>query len=378
MFQVQKPGFSIREIKWNKFLSAATITVFLLGLSACGGSKKEENIQAKKDSLKIKTYSVNPDKVIGIGRVEPETKFVKLYPEVAGMVDGLFIKSGQEVKRGQLLVALSSTVEAGRIEKAKAQVASQEEQVKSQNAQIRAQETQVQTQQTQINGFEKEIAKARIAVGYAQKNFDRIAKVFNEGAETKATYDNAENQLQSAQAEVERLIAQQNNLKAQQDNLKAQVEIQKAQKTSLSAKVNEFKADVSISEAEKDKRNVYAPVDGKILSVEVTPGAYISPQTVIGEFAPASPVNVVCEIDEMFAEKMTTGQKAVIHLQGSKEMLAEGEVIEVAPYLKQKSLFSDEVGKLEDRRVREVRIRLSNPPANLLYGSRVDCEIKLK
>ena len=354
------------------------IAVFIPFFTACSGGKKEVDPQAKKDSLKMKSYNVNPDKAIGIGRIEPETKFVQLYSEVSGLLEGLYIKSGQEVKKGQLLLSLSSSVENGNIEKAKAQVGTQAVQVKSQDAQIRAQEVQVQTQQTQINGFAKDIAKAQLAVSLAQKNFDRIQKVFQAGAETKSTYDNSENQLQTAQAEVERLIAQQNNLKAQQDNLRAQIEIQKAQQNNLSAKIKELKADVGISEAQRSKRNLYAPADGKILSVEVTEGAYLSPQTLVSEFAPTSPVNVVCEIDELFAGKIEVGQNAFIHLQGSKDNLAQGKVIEVAPYLKQKSLFSDEVGKLEDRRVREVRVRLENPPANILYGARVDCEIQLK
>ena len=46
-----------------------------------------------------------------------------------------------------------------------------------------------------------------------------------------------------------------------------------------------------------------------------------------------------------------------------------------ADFLKRKSLFEDETTQ-EDRRVREVRIRL-NPGANVLINSRVDCIILL-
>lgn len=368
------------------------ILPFLGLLVACGGAKKEETPTVKKDSIISKSYNVETDKAVGIGRIEPEGKFMKIYPEAAGNIQSLNMKTGQDVKKGDVLLVLDNSVEDNKIAKVKAQMESQDVQIQSQSAQVRAQEiqvksqeTQIQSQQTQINGFEKDIAKARIAEKYAQKNFDRIAKTFNEGAETKQNYENAENQLQIAQAEVERLIAQQNNLKAAQDNLraaqdnlKAQIDIQKAQQNNLKAKIGELKADLGISQAEKDKRVLYAPQDGKILSVNVTNGAYITPATSLADFAPQSPVNVVCEIDELFAAKVNIGQKAKVYLQGSKEVLAEGEVIEVAPYLKQKSLFSDEVGKLEDRRVREVRVRLSNPPANLLYGARVDCEVLFK
>jgi len=80
------------------------------------------------------------------------------------------------------------------------------------------------------------------------------------------------------------------------------------------------------------------------------------------------------EVDELFADRVAVGQAAGIRRQGGSEILATGKVVSVAPDLKQKSLFSDEIGKLEDRRVREVRIRL-DPPAGspLLLGARVEC-----
>lgn len=374
------------------FSGSLTAVILLLGLSACGGSKPADKNAAAADSLSNKTYQVDASRAMGIGRIEPEAKFLKLYPETAGNIAQLYLKVGQDVKKGELLLALDASVEEGKIAKVKAQIESQEVQVQSQNAQIRAQElqvkaqdTQIQSQLTQISGFDKDISKARLQVDIAQKNFDRIAKAYNQQAETKQNYDNAENQLEVAKAEVERLIAQQNNLRAQLDNLRAQqeqlrsqIDIQKAQQNNLKAKTGEFKADLGISQTERSKRAVYAPTDGKVLSVNVTEGAYVTPATLLADFAPASALNVVCEIDELFAPKISLGQKAEVFLQGSKEVLATGEVIEVSPYLKQKSLFSDEVGKLEDRRVREVRVRVANPNANLLYGTRVECVILLK
>jgi hypothetical protein len=48
----------------------------------------------------------------------------------------------------------------------------------------------------------------------------------------------------------------------------------------------------------------------------------------------------------------------------------------LSPYLKKKSLFSDDSANMEDRRVREVRIRLTGA-ANLLINSRVEAVIDL-
>lgn len=126
------------------------------------------------------------------------------------------------------------------------------------------------------------------------------------------------------------------------------------------------------------KKNIYALTSGKILSVEIIVGSFLATNTSIGDFAPAAPTVVVAEMDELFAGKIEIGQKAGIRLQGSSKEIAAGKVSEVSPYLRQKSLFSDELGKLEDRRVREIKVRLENPPKELLYGTRVDCVVYLK
>lgn len=357
------------RIQFYFYMKKLTVIVpIFIGIAAvhligCGGGSKKES-EVKKDSIVQKTYDINPDKAIGLGRVEPEMKIVKIYPEVSGVVEVLNVKAGAEVKKGQVLAQLSHALEDAKVVKTKAQF-------ESQNAQIQGFDTQIQTQNTQIAGFEKEIAKALVGVEFAQKNFDRYEKAFKEGAETKATLDNAESQLRTAQAEVERLMAQQNNLRAQVNNLKAQ-------QANLKAQVSALRADQNVAEVERNRREILSVADGKMLSVDITLGSYVSTQTPLGDFAPTSPTNVVAEIDELFANKVAIGQTAKIRLQGSADVITEGKVIDVSAYLKQKSLFSEEIGKLEDRRVREVRVRLENPPASLLYGTRVECVIQLK
>ncbi len=71
------------------------------------------------------------------------------------------------------------------------------------------------------------------------------------------------------------------------------------------------------------------------------------------------------------------GQLAIIRQPGSDRELARGVVFYAAPSLKKKSLFSDDAGNLEDRRVREVRIRVTSGQP-LLYNSRVECVIDTK
>jgi hypothetical protein len=111
--------------------------------------------------------------------------------------------------------------------------------------------------------------------------------------------------------------------------------------------------------------------------LDITLGSLVTPQKSIGVFAPESPLSAWCEIDELFADEVEIGQKAYVRYQGTTDPLVFGIVSFAGPYLRRKSIFSDEVGDLQDRRVREVRITL-DPETSLLFGSRVECVILLK
>jgi hypothetical protein len=84
----------------------------------------------------------------------------------------------------------------------------------------------------------------------------------------------------------------------------------------------------------------------------------------------------ITEVDELFAMKVKKGQRVLINVQGTYEMLSTGTVIYCAPFLSKKSIFNDRADNLEDRRVREVRVRINRPEA-VLIGSRVECVINL-
>jgi multidrug resistance efflux pump len=142
------------------------------------------------------------------------------------------------------------------------------------------------------------------------------------------------------------------------------------------AKLNELLADLNYYQTLLDRKSIKAPTDGTILSIDVKIGSYLDNKTPIGDFAPSGPLIAVTEIDELFADKVQISQKATIRPQGDTIILSAGKVILMAPYLKKKSLFSDNATNLEDRRVREVRVQLDNE--KVLIGSRVECVIQIR
>lgn len=308
--------------------------LLMLLLAGCGSKSADANESAP---LETKAEIVNEvESVVGIGRVEPELKLLSLNAEMPGRLVNIYAQAGTKVDSGTVLFELDHA---------------------ENDAQMIQNQAQIRTQEAQVRQIAKSIEIAKINQSLAQKEYNRFLQAFQGNAETKSNLDKAENALELA---------------------KEQVAAQNLQLQAAQALRNELNAATILLRAQAENTKIRVLQAGTVLSVEVPLGTMVNTNTLLANFAPESPMAVVTEVDELFADKVKVGQKAEIRAQGGKETLATATVIFAAPFLRQKSLFSDEVGKLEDRRVREVKVRINNTKTDLLFGARVECVIYLK
>jgi HlyD family secretion protein len=305
------------------------LTIAAVGLLAACQGKKTAPPEA------VSSMDLEPAQVIGLGRIEPELRILDLQSEVSGLAAKVLVRAGDKVTKSQVLVELSSAIERAKLE-------------------LKA--AQVRAERSQIEAARAASASIRIKAENARLSFDRARSLYEQSAQAKAPFDAAKADYESLLQEIKRLDA---GTAAAEDMLK------------------QGEADLRLSQAELERRFLRAPTDGQVLSLEITPGSLVAPEKPVGTFAPESPLVARCEIDEMFAARVQPGQGADLRPPGMTSTLARGKVTFAGPALRKKSLFSDEVGSLEDRRVREVWITL-DPGASLLFGTRVECVIRLK
>jgi multidrug resistance efflux pump len=303
------------------------LLVLAIGFGSCRSQEKEET--------PLPSQSITaPTRVVGIGRIEPELRLLELSSESSGLITVLHYQAGDDIAQGQVIIELTHAVEQARLDQAKARL---------------------QSQLSEIKAFEAALAATKIRTQNAKITYERAKSLFEKEAQTESYLDKTRSEYESLLEEIKRLEA---NVITAQDSAK------------------ESQANQKLAKAELEKRFLVAPTDGQILSLDVTIGSFVSAGNPIGTFAPKSHLCARCEIDELFAEYVEEGQMAFIRFPGMTESIAEGTVMFVGPQLRKKSLFADDVGDLEDRRVREIVIRLS-PNASVLYGSRVECVIQI-
>ncbi|MFM7643308.1 MAG: HlyD family secretion protein [Sphingomonadales bacterium] len=305
----------------------SSLVLLTLVLISCGG---------KEAPVKLEKYKVKAiDQIIGVARIEPAAKISPIGSESTGKIIQIHVQEGQFVKKGTLLLTLDQSLDVAQLQQSEAKLLTKQQRSKSLEAKIAALEL-------------------KIEIADAERNRDR--------------------NLANAQAGTQKAAFDSENV---YKNLKAELAITKADLAEANAGLGETKMELNYTKKLSDKKNIYAPADGMVLNWDVKQGQAVTIGYKLGDFAPKGDLIATTEVDELFAMKVKNGQRAAINIQGTKERLSTGTVVYCAPYLSKKSIFNDRADNLEDRRVREVRVRIDKPEA-VLIGSRVECIISLK
>lgn len=314
----------------NPVLCLAT----LLLLGSCGGGK-DQKAGDQKDTVRTVNAPQQVDEIVGIAIIEPAARISQLSAETGGVVKQINVTIGQQLRKGQVILTMDNTIES---------------------AQLRQANSRIGTQQDAIETARQQVQTLRVQLQKAETDLKRNETLFAGNALTRKELDDSRYTVQ---------------------DLQQQIRTSEAQVKQAQGRIRELRTDIDYASTVAGQKTVKAPADGTLLSIDAKVGQYLANSQSIGDFAPAGPLVAVTEIDELFALQVQPGQKASIRPQGSTERLATGTVILASPYLRKKSLFSDNAANLEDRRVREVRVQLDDP-GKVILGARVECILDVR
>lgn len=299
----------------------------VLGAGCGGGPGGEAAVESTAADVAV---------VVGPGRVEPHGGVLELGTDQSGRVARVLVEAGDTVSAGAPLVELEQAVEVARVERAQAEVTAAEARREVAAAAAEAQ---------------------RLRAAQATRDRARIEVLRGENVSTPDALEQA--------------------LTREQTLIVGLAEAQ-AQESLAVAEVASARDAVGLARAQLQLRTVRAPVDGVVYFVGVDQGTVLTGFQAITavEMAALGPMRIVTEIDELFAGRVELGQQASIVDPGRGREVASGPVVFVAPSLRRKSLLDDEGGTFEDRRVREVHVRLDDSAA-LLPGARVEVRVQV-
>ena len=234
---------------------------------------------------------------------------VRVTSEIMGQAKEVKVKDGEEVNRGDILIALG------------------DEQIKIQVAQAQATLDSVQASSDKIKSGARpqEIKQAESALLQAKMNRDsveenylRMKKLFTEKAISEQQYEQAKNQYeiadvqyQSAQESYELVIEG-----AAEEDIK-----------SVEAQVRQAKAALDMAKYQLKNTQITAPISGKVTSISVSSGEMISPSIPLLSIIDVSRIFVKVGISEKDISKIKEGQKVSLEIDAFPEEKFRGEVV---------------------------------------------------
>lgn len=244
--------------------------------------------------LKIRTTTVERGRIRSListnGIVEPIQNF-QAHAPVATTVKRLFVREGEHVHKGQLLLQLDDSG-------LRSQAAQAEAQIKT----AQADEAAVNRGGTheEVLTVDAQLATARTALGAARRNLDALRRLQQQGAASASEVRQAQDALERAQVNATLLEQKQKDRYSQPEVVKVQ------------ALTTEAQAAYDAAEDALRKSSVRAPFDGIVYALPVKQGAYVQTGDLLLQEGDLSKMLVRTFVDEPDIGRLAPGQKVEV------------------------------------------------------------------
>lgn len=250
----------------------------------------------KPDYLKVSIEKVEKRSIIetvsASGKVQPELE-VKISPDVPGEIVELYVKEGQEVKKGDLLCKIKPDLYEAAVNRSTAAVNT----AKANLANSKARLTQVKA------SFEN-----------IKANYERNKKLFDQGTISQQEFDASKAQYESNLADIE---ATEENVRASQFS------------------INSAEAGLKESNDNLSRTSIYSPVNGIISKLNIELGERVvgtsqMAGTEIMRIANINDMEVNVEVNENDIVRVSLNDTAEIEVDAYLDRKFKGIVTEIA------------------------------------------------
>jgi len=214
-----------KTLKYTLAIVGVLIIVLLIAKKAGFiGNKSLTSVTVEKVKRRDITELVSAS-----GKIQPEVE-VKISPDVSGEIVELYIKEGQQVKKGELLCRINPELYESSRDRMEASVNTAKANLSNSNARL------VQAKATFVN---------------LETTYNRNKKLFEQGAISQADYDNSSAQYNAAKADLEAL-----------------------QQTIRASEFNVANAMASLKEAKENlgRTSIFSPVNGRVSKLNIELG----------------------------------------------------------------------------------------------------------
>lgn len=345
--------------------------------------------------------------------------------KVAGRIESVAVREGDEVRKGQVIVKLDDAEIQAQLNGASARVDAMQKQEEQARLQISILENQilenlltlqqsmgdakgrifqaessVASSQAQLNQVIAQVEQAKSELKLAQMNRDRYAKLVKQGAVTRQQFDQAQTSWETALANLRSRQAAVDSFRKLVNS--AQGQLTQAQSTGLNPSIRNTQlsglrtqlaqtrlklaaaqADVANAKASQQEMkakisdlNVISPIKGVVVSRSVEPGAVVTTGKTLLTVIDPNSVYLRAFIPQGNIGKVRLGQEAQIFLDSAPKQPLSAKIAAIDT---QASFTPENIYFQQDRvkQVFGVKITIDNPAGLAKPGMPADAEINI-
>jgi HlyD family secretion protein len=293
----------MKKISTKKILiGGAAFLLLLVILKKTGviGSRDEMEVTAEKAEMRTIVETVSAS-----GKVQPEVE-VKISPDVSGEVVEMYVKEGQEVKKGTLLCKINPDIYLSALDRMNATV---------------------NTSKANLANAKARLAQTKAQFVNAEASFTRNKKLFEQGAISQADFDAAKASYESAKSTVDA---------SEQDVAASEFNIKNSEAALQEANVN------------LTRTSIVSPVNGKVSKLNVEKGDRVvgtsqMAGTEIMRIANLNEMEVNVDVNENDIIRIHLGDTADIEIDAYLDRKFKGVVTEVANSASVTGISADQV-----------------------------------
>ena len=288
------------------------------------------------------------DTIAAVGIVEPSSEIITMGSARTGVVDQVFVKVGDSVKKDAPLLKLRShELEAQRTV---ADAAVHEAEVR-----VTVAESQVATSLAQVHVSEAELAQSKRMLAFAENVRDARVISDEERSQRALTVATQVARLESARASV----------------VSAQAGV-----ASAKAGVASARASLEVVDVELDRCTIKAPGDVTVLQVKIRDGEYVSSASSAAAWltlGKVDPLHVRADVDEHEAWRIRSGALAEAEVRGNPDQKVPLRFVRFEPLIIPKKNLTGDAAERVDTRVLQVVYRVEGDGhVPLFVGQQMD------
>lgn len=290
-------------------------------------------------------------RVVASGQVQPARED-DISTRVAGIIVEFDLKEGDRVKEGQVLARLQTTPLQAALADARSRLAAQQSLLAQAerkarlagdqaDVRLRAAQEKLTLAQSQLTDREtaaqRALAEAQNGLLQAQLQLKRLPS----SELLQAQVDHAQNLLQSARDDLDRLAGPDHPARLQVALAQTDLDAARADAAAMGVLPEELQAlraavdaaDQAVRKAQEDLDSavIKAPYDGTVLKVQVKKGAGVAAGAPLLTLATLDRAKVAANVDEADVDRVAPGQPATITSPAVDDLRVSGKVTRVMP-----------------------------------------------